>query len=332
MTLINPKSDIKVLDSKSDQFGNCLILELIINQTPTLFTTIYGPNKDDPEFWEQLIAKLIDYEYENMIIMGDRNVVMNMKMDSINYTTQQNSNARAVLHNEIDSGTMVDTVRTLYPDPDLLCTGATFVWTKELEEGFYKVQQEAADAIERGVKMFTKDRPSFLCADFSKDGLGFLLLQKYCACQGPYTPICCVDGWKLVLAGGCFIHGPESRYSPVGGEALSVVSALSKAKYIVQGCKNLVVAVDHKPLLKLFGDREYNEIDNNRFLNLKEKTVMYDFTMVHVPGKLHVGSNGISRRRNDAKKTERAYMKYCGGKEMAWRIRMTTQMYGRSAL
>ena len=37
--------------------------------------------------------------------------------------------------------------------------------------------------------------------------------------------------------------------------------------------KDLLIAADHKPLLKIFGDRSPEAISNNRLRNLKEKTL-----------------------------------------------------------
>lgn len=48
------------------------------------------------------------------------------------------------------------------------------------------------------------------------------------------------------------------------GEALAVAVALDKSRHFVLGCKDLIIAVDHKPLLKLFGDRSLDEISNSR--------------------------------------------------------------------
>ena len=64
----------------------------------------------------------------------------------------------------------------------------------------------------------------------------------------------------------------RSTYAPVEGEALAVADALDKARHFVLGCSDLIVAVDHKPLLKLFGDRSLEDIPNTRLQNLKEKT------------------------------------------------------------
>ena len=104
-----------------------------------------------------------------------------------------------------------------------------------------------------------------LATDWSKTGMGFCLLQKQCKCS-QITPICCKDGWSLVFAGSRFTSGAESRYAPVEGEALGVAWALDKCKHFVLGCPTLVVAVDHKPLLKLLGDKHLEDIPNPRLL------------------------------------------------------------------
>ena len=92
-----------------------------------------------------------------------------------------------------------------------------------------------------------------------------------------------------MLAGGRFTTPAESRYSPTEGEMLAVVDSLHKARFFVQGCKDLVIAVDHEPLLGLLGDRSLEQIENPRLLNLKTKTLWYNFKIVHIPGKVHSG-------------------------------------------
>ena len=62
----------------------------------------------------------------------------------------------------------------------------------------------------------------------------------------------------------------------------------------VLGRTNLVIAVDNKPVLKIFGDRSLDQISNPRLRNLKEKTLLYYFRMVHVPGARNKASDAIS--------------------------------------
>ena len=63
-----------------------------------------------------------------------------------------------------------------------------------------------------------------------------------------------------------FTYAAESRYAPIEGETLAVADALDKTKYFVLGCQDLTVAVDHKLLLKILGDRSLNYIQNNRLM------------------------------------------------------------------
>ena len=100
---------------------------------------------------------------------------------------------------------------------------------------------------------------------------------------------------KIVLLGSRFTHSAESRYAPIEGEALAVVDALDKSRYFVLGCEELIVAVDHKPLIKIFSDRSLEDISNSRLRNLKEKTLRYKFRIIHVPGVKNRAADSVSR-------------------------------------
>ena len=74
-----------------------------------------------------------------------------------------------------------------------------------------------------------------------------------------------------------------------------MADALEKARCFVLGCSDLIVAVDHKPLLKIFRDRALEDISNARLRNLKEKTLCYRFRIVHIPGVKHRATDCLSR-------------------------------------
>ena len=148
--------------------------------------------------------------------------------------------------------------------------------------------------IVEGVCIFDKSKPTCLATDWSKSIIGFWLFQKHCQCPST-EPFCCHTGWKITLVSRHFTHATESRYAPVEGEALAVADALDKARFFVLGCSNLIIAVDHKPLLKVFGDWSLEEITNVRLRNLNEKTLRYRFQMVHIPGVRHKAADAISR-------------------------------------
>ncbi|MCW4345270.1 MAG: RNase H-like domain-containing protein, partial [Candidatus Thiodiazotropha endolucinida] len=184
--------------------------------------------------------------------------------------------------------------RQMKPFRALLKPSTVFQWTDELEELFHKSKEVIIKEMKEGVRLFDPTRLTCLATDWSVDGIGFFLMQKYCQCLSK-TPACCQDGWKLCLVGSRFTHPAESRYAPIEGEALAVVYALHQTRYYVLGCKDLIVATDHKPLLQILNDRSLTDISNRRLLNLKEKTLGYKFTVVHVPGRKNLGPDAASR-------------------------------------
>ena len=77
---------------------------------------------------------------------------------------------------------------------------------------------------------------TILAVDWSKHGVGFMLLQTTCKCEAVDNHSCCATGWVLILAGGRFTHPSESRYSLLKGEALAVVEGLEGTKdHILRG-------------------------------------------------------------------------------------------------
>ena len=181
----------------------------------------------------------------------------------------------------------------MLPFRQLLRFGTPFKWTDELNNLFEESKLVIIQEIEEGVKIFDPTKPTCLATDWSKTGIGFWLFQKHCHCQ-PTKLHCCTTGWKITLVGSRFTHPAESRYAPVEGEALAVAYSLDKSRFFVLGCKDLIIAVNHKPLLQIFGNHSL-DIANPRLRNLKEKTLRYRFTMQHVPGIKHKATDALSR-------------------------------------
>ena len=61
------------------------------------------------------------------------------------------------------------------------------------------------------------------------------------------------------------------------------------------GSPHLILATDHKPLTKILNDRSLETIQNPRILRLKEKTLMFDFKVVHIPGDENQAPDACSR-------------------------------------
>ena len=173
--------------------------------------------------------------------------------------------------------------------------GKQIYWDDNLTKLFEESKVVITEAIKEGIKCFKVGDWTCLMPDFCKTGIGFLLMQKRCQCE-KISPYCCQDGWQITLAGSRFTRGAETRYAPVEGEALAVAWSLEATRHYTLGNSKLLVATDHKPLLKILGDRKLEEIDNPRLLKLKEKTLRWQFDIIHVPGKTHIGPDTLSRK------------------------------------
>ena len=115
-----------------------------------------------------------------------------------------------------------------------------FCWSSILHEKLETAKDMTITTVTKGVKCFNMKRKKCLATDWSNNGIGFFLLQKYCQCEKEH-PRCFKDGWKLVLAVGRVTNPAESRYSPIEGEYLAIADALHKAKHYVLGCNNLLL-------------------------------------------------------------------------------------------
>ena len=71
---------------------------------------------------------------------------------------------------------------------------------------------------------------------------------------------------------------------------------VESTRHYTLGNPKLLIATDHKPLLKILGDRKLEDIPNPRLVNLKEKTLRWHFSIIHIPGKFHIGPDTMSRR------------------------------------
>ena len=86
----------------------------------------------------------------------------------------------------------------MQPFRDLLKPDQPFAWTEHLDHLFKQSNIVIIDQIRHGVEIFDQSRPTCLVTDWSKEGLGYWLVQKHCDCAG-VRPFCCKSGWKVVL-------------------------------------------------------------------------------------------------------------------------------------
>ena len=99
----------------------------------------------------------------------------------------------------------------------------------------------------------------------------------------------------MVTCGSRFCTPAEARYHPIEGELLGVVWALEKTRMFTLGCDQLLVLVDHKPLIGLLKSRELGDIENPRLEHLAERCLRWRFAIEHVAGAQNFGPDTLSR-------------------------------------
>ena len=174
-------------------------------------------------------------------------------------------------------------------------SGKSVYWDEQLQEKFRRAQDTICHLAKDGLAYYDRTRPTVAITDWSKEGIGFVVLQQYCHCASAVTPFCCRAGWRLALCGSRHLTAAEAGYAAVEGEALAVVWCLQKARLFLLGCPNLTIVTDHRPLTKLLGDKALTEVVNPRLFRLKERTLQYRFQVKFLPGKRNAAADFLSR-------------------------------------
>ncbi|MCG8432288.1 MAG: endonuclease/exonuclease/phosphatase family protein, partial [Candidatus Omnitrophica bacterium] len=106
--------DLQGIDT--DNEGRIILLKLTINDQKIAIVNVYGPNTDDPVFYQLLKGKLESLDDMQLILGGDFNVVQDYTIDTSHITGKNNPKAQeAVLEMKHDLD-LYDPWRTENPD------------------------------------------------------------------------------------------------------------------------------------------------------------------------------------------------------------------------
>lgn len=96
--------------------GKIQTLKLNVNDHDIVFINLYGPNNDDPSFFDTLFEFLGQNEDEEFIIGGDFNTVLDPLMDKFGGTVGTHKKCREKIHSITDSFELADIWRTKNPN------------------------------------------------------------------------------------------------------------------------------------------------------------------------------------------------------------------------
>ena len=87
-----------------------------INNLRLLISTIYGPNRDEPQFYLNFIEVLESFDVSNHIIAGDWNLVLNIEKDKKDGLPLTNVLSRDIVVSWMDDSDLLDVWRQEHPE------------------------------------------------------------------------------------------------------------------------------------------------------------------------------------------------------------------------
>ena len=108
LILFNRNLMTEIINVKRDTSGHIIIIKCKINDKILVLCNIYAPNVDAPNFYCELVSMLECIpDFDDMIIGGDFNMVMNSAVDRCN-SMHNHANSFQVLKEYIDKANLCD--------------------------------------------------------------------------------------------------------------------------------------------------------------------------------------------------------------------------------
>lgn len=114
--LFNNTFEFKIKKVIRDIYGNYIFITVEMKGEDYLIANIYGPNRDNPEFYERLNTIIKNFSCANIILTGDWNLVLDPSKDYENYKTVNNLKAQEKLLQIINDLNLCDIWREMNPE------------------------------------------------------------------------------------------------------------------------------------------------------------------------------------------------------------------------
>ena len=165
------------------------------------------------------------------------------------------------------------------PLRELLSKGNSWTWNSAQNTAFNNVKAELTKP--RVLTHYNVNADLKISADASSYGLGAVLLQK----NG--------QSWQPVTYASRATTTTECHYAQVEKEALAITWSCEKFSSYILG-KKFAIETDHKPLIPLLGNKSLHSLPP-RILHFRLRLARFDYVISHVPGKLLVTADTLSR-------------------------------------
>ena len=114
--LIQRNIKVNVLEVRRDEGGRWILIRLELNGERMLISSIYGPNRDDPEFFVNLFNKIDETGEARKIVGGDFNLILDNSIDRRGEGMHKHENARKTVVNSLEILDLIDIWREKYEE------------------------------------------------------------------------------------------------------------------------------------------------------------------------------------------------------------------------
>ena len=144
--LLNTNFEYKIISEYKDEDGRLIALDINLTEFSIRLITVYSPNKDTPNFFNNLNGLLDENTQDYLFICGDLNLVLNPSCDSYNYKNLNNPRSRNLLLSMINTFNLIDAFRHLQPSVK------RYTWrrkspTKQARLDYFLISEEMTDLI-----------------------------------------------------------------------------------------------------------------------------------------------------------------------------------------
>ena len=104
-----------LISNMNSDCGNFHTVACSINNESFLFVNVYGPNTDNPGFYEELGNNIAKFNVDFIVIAGDLNFVIDPTTDSLNYVGENNIRAKQAFLDLTYKFGLIDAWRVTHP-------------------------------------------------------------------------------------------------------------------------------------------------------------------------------------------------------------------------
>ena len=108
LIMINNRKDIKWEEEYRTNDGNLILIKFCFDNQTFHGLFIYGPNEDNPDFYDRILKLITTDTHKNILWIGDFNLILKFQKHARNYLTRPNPLASAKVNSIINQLGLID--------------------------------------------------------------------------------------------------------------------------------------------------------------------------------------------------------------------------------